>query len=129
MAKDSKDSKKKGKKGGDEAEGNAIRLAGHPRAQRHIAKAKGWGGLLGFFIVGWLSYGAGVPLPQAALRALAGGAGLYVLAWAAAVAVWREVAVAEVERERRRLMAEIEAATAAAKERAAAQQQAQVQVG
>jgi hypothetical protein len=107
VAKDAK--QKKGKKGKADAEGSGhIRLANHPRAQRHIAAAKGWGGLLGFLVVGWLSHGAGVPLPQAALRAVAGGAGLYVLAWAAVVAVWREVAVAEVERARRRVVAEME---------------------
>jgi hypothetical protein len=119
-----KDGKKKKDKGGDDA-GNprAIRLSSHPRAQQHIAKAKGWGGLLGFFIVGWMSYKGGVPLPGAGLRAIAGGAGLYMLAWAAAVAVWREVAVAEVERARRRLLAEMEAAQEAAQERAKAQAQ------
>ena len=119
MAKD--DKKKKGKGGEDADNPRAIRLSTHPRAQAHIAKAKGWGGLLGFFVVGWMSYGAGVPLPAAGLRALAGGAGLYVLAWAAAVAIWREVAVAEVERARRRILAEMEAAAEAAQERANAQ--------
>jgi hypothetical protein len=126
VAKDAKDKKAKGKgKGGGEADApGVIRLSGHPRAQQHIAKAKGWGGLIGFFVVGWLSYRAGVPLPAAGLRAIAGGAGLYVLAWAAAVAVWREVAVAEVERARRRMIAEMEAAAAAAQEQAKAQQAA-----
>jgi hypothetical protein len=111
VAKDKKDKKDKAdKKGkGGDAEGSGyVRLANHPRAQRHIAKAKGWGGLLGFLIVGWMSHAAGVPFAQAGLRAIAGGAGLYVLAWAAAVAVWREVAVAEVERARRRMIAEME---------------------
>ena len=120
MAKD-KDAKKKGKgKGGDAENPRAIRLATHPRAQRQIAQAKGWGGLLGFLVVGWLSYAGGSALPEAGLRAIAGGAGLYVLAWAAAVAIWREVAVAEVERARRRILAEMEAA----QERAKAQAQA-----
>jgi hypothetical protein len=125
VAKD-KDAKKKGKgKGGGDAENpRAIRLSTHPRAQRHIAQAKGWGGLLGFLVVGWLSYSGGMQLPAAGLRALAGGAGLYVLAWAAAVAIWREVAVAEVERARRRILAEMEAAAEAAQERAKAQAQA-----
>jgi hypothetical protein len=118
VAKDKKaDKKAKGK--GDAAEGSGfVRVANHPRAQSHIAKAKGWGGLLGFFVVGWYSHAAGVPLPQAALRAILGGAGLYVLAWAAAVAVWREVAVAEIERTRRRLIAEAEAMAAAREEAA-----------
>jgi hypothetical protein len=114
--KDAKEKKGKGS-GGAEAAG-MLRLADHPRAQRHIAQAKGWGGLLGFLVVGWSSHAAGVPVPQAGLRAIAGGAGLYVLAWAAAVAVWREVAVAEVERARRRVIAEMEARSAAAQEQA-----------
>jgi hypothetical protein len=101
---------KKGKKGKKDESGPSgyVRLANHPRAQRHISAAKGWGGLLGFLVVGWLSHKAGVPVFQAGLRALAGGAALYVLAWAGAVAVWREVAVAEVERARRRAIAEME---------------------
>ena len=124
MAKDKADKKKgKGKGDGEADNPRAIRLSTHPRAQRHIAQAKGWGGLLGFLIVGWLSYSGGMQMPAAALRALAGGAGLYVLAWAAAVAIWREVAVAEVERARRQILAQMEAAAEAAKERAKAQGQ------
>jgi len=51
--------------------------------------------------------------------ALAAGIGLYLLAWAGAVAIWREVAVAEVARARKRLeeraLQAREAAEAAAK--------------
>jgi hypothetical protein len=109
---------KKAKKG-EAAPPGQIRLADHPRARRQIATAKGWGGLVGFVLVGWLSHKAGVPAFQAGLRALAGGVGLYVLAWAGAVAVWREVAVAEVVRARRRAIAEAELMAAAAQEHAA----------
>ncbi len=114
MAKDKKD--KKDKKSGDEPGGqdNRVRLATHPRAGRQIAAAKSWGGLLGFVFVGYFSYGAGSTVFEAGLRALAGGIGFYVLAWAGAVVVWREVAVAEVERARRRAQAEAEVLAAAA---------------
>jgi hypothetical protein len=86
----------------------ALRLATHPRAPRQIALAKGWGGLLGFFFAGWTSHAAGATVFESGLRAIGGGVALYVLAWAAAVVVWREVAKAEVERARRRAMAEME---------------------
>jgi hypothetical protein len=96
-----------------------VRLAAHPRASRHIAAAKGWGGLIGFGLVLLLSLKAGTTPVDAGVRALAGGVGLYLLAWFAAVTVWREIAVAEVEAARRRIMAEAEQAAAAAAEAAA----------
>ncbi|HEY3189630.1 MAG TPA: hypothetical protein VGJ70_19230 [Solirubrobacteraceae bacterium] len=80
-----------------------VKLAEHPRARRHISAAKGWGGLIGFFVVGLLSRRAHMSGFDATLHALAGGIGLYLLAWAGAVAVWREVAVAEVVRARKLL--------------------------
>ena len=101
-----------------------VRLASHPRASRHIAAAKGWGGTLGFIVVGLLSLQAGSDAFDAGLRALAGGIGLYLLAWFGAVTIWRELAVAEVEAARRRIAAEAEKAQAAAAE--AAQQAARV---
>ena len=91
-----------------------VRLAAHPRAARHIAAAKGWGGTLGFIVVGVLSLQAGSAPFDAGLRALAGGLGLYLLAWFGAVTIWREIAVAEVEAARRRLAAQAEEAQAAA---------------
>ena len=96
-----------------------VKLAAHPRARRHISTAKGWGGLIGFVVVGLLSYRAHMSAFDSALHALAGGIGLYLLAWAGAVAIWREVAVAEVARARKRLeeraLQAREAAEAAAK--------------
>ena len=111
MAKESK--KAKGKKGAESADDTRVHLAGHPRAARSIATAKGWGGLLGFVVVGWLSYRGGLTEFDAGLRALAGGIGFYLLAWATAVTVWREIAVAEVARARRRIELEQEAYEAA----------------
>ena len=114
MAKDDKKGKGKGKAKGDAPEQPGhVHLAAHPRAARHIATAKGWGGLLGFVIVGWLSYRAGSDAFAAGLRALAGGMGFYLLAWAGTVLVWREIAVAEVHRARQRAFEAHQAALAA----------------
>lgn len=102
-----------------------VQLSAHPRASRHIATAKGWGGLIGFGVVFLLSMRAHMSPFESGLHALAGGIGLYLLAWAGAVAVWREVAVAEVARARRRLEEQArEVAEAAAKAQADARRAA-----
>jgi hypothetical protein len=82
-----------------------VQLAAHPRARRHIATAKAWGGMIGFSLVFWMSHRAHMSFAEASVHALLGGMALYMLAWAAAVTIWREIAVAEVERARR-MMAE-----------------------
>jgi hypothetical protein len=96
-----------------------IRLVGHPRARRHIALAKGWGGLLAFLVCFYLSHQAGLPASDAIWRAVIAGLVGYVLAWGIAVAVWRQLAVAEIEDLRLRLIAAMEHEEAVA--RAAAQ--------
>jgi hypothetical protein len=105
-AKEPKKSKKGGKKGAAEVDPQAarvVRLRSHPRARRHIAAAKGWGGLGGFAVTLWLSLQAGVPAFDAMARSLMAGIGLYVVAWACAIVVWRQIAVAEVRAGRRRV--------------------------
>src|SRR3954466_8285524 len=93
-----------------------VQLTEHPRARRQIATAKGWGGLIGFVLVFMLSRRAHMSGFESGLHALAGGIGLYLLAWAGMVAIWREIAVAEVARARRIIAAQAaEAAEAAAK--------------
>jgi hypothetical protein len=96
-----------------------VRLAAHPRAKRHIALAKSWGGLLGFFGGLYIAMGAGLSTPDAISRALICGIAFYVLAWAGAVAIWGQLAIGEVHAQRRALqdeherrMAEREAALA-----------------
>ena len=102
-----------------------VKLSAHPTASRHIAAAKGWGGLIGFVLVGLLSLKAGSTTFDAGLRALMGGMGLYLLAWFGAVAIWRELAVAQVAAAKKRLIEQSIAAEEAAAEAArAAQQQA-----
>jgi hypothetical protein len=73
-----------------------IKLSEHPRARASIAAAKAWGALAGFFVVGILSWRAGTAPFDIGLRALAAGVLFYVVAWFAAVQVWRQLALAEV---------------------------------
>jgi len=73
----------------------AMSISAHPRATDSIRRTKGWGGILGLVLVGWLSLRAGVVPFEAALRALAGGVAGYVAAWLVAVQVWRHLVVAE----------------------------------
>jgi len=71
-------------------------VANHPRAGAQIARAKAWGGLGGFLLVGFLSWRAGVPAADALLRAIAGGVVVYLAAWACAVTIWRHLVIAEL---------------------------------
>jgi uncharacterized membrane protein YccC len=84
--------------------GEGIRLSAHPRARRHIAIAKGWGGLIAFLLALKLSRGAGLPWPDAIERSVIAGVVGYVAAWAIAQTVWRHIALAELEQLRRRLI-------------------------
>jgi hypothetical protein len=107
--------------------GTGIRLSAHPRARRHIAMAKGWGGLISFLLVLKISRGAGLMWPDAIERAVLGGVVGYLAMWMIAQTIWRHVALAELEDLRRRLIAkaqqqaaEREAAIASAEAAAAA---------
>jgi hypothetical protein len=88
--------------------GNGIRLSAHPRARRHIAIAKGWGGLLAFLLVLKISRGAALPWPDAIERAVVGGVIGYITLWVIAQTIWRHVALAELEDLRKRLVAKAE---------------------
>jgi hypothetical protein len=112
-AKKQKDSERKGKKGkasgAESAKGAADAqgtpsVAAHPRAARSVARTKGWGGLAGFFIAGYMSLPTGT-LAQAGLRALVAGAICYVAAWAGAVFVWRRLVVLEIKGREQQLLA------------------------
>jgi hypothetical protein len=105
---------KKAKGGGKGAGTDAMSVANHPRAGAQVARAKAWGGLAGFLLVGLLSVRAGVPLPDTLLRAIAGGVLAYVATWAGAVLVWRHLVVAELRAVRRHRAAEAAARRAAA---------------
>jgi hypothetical protein len=92
---------------------SGIRLSAHPRARRHIAIAKGWGGLIAFLLVLKISRGAALPWPDAVERAVVGGVVGYITLWVIAQTIWRHVALAELEDLRRRLVAKAEAQAAA----------------
>jgi hypothetical protein len=94
QAEGKKDKKgKKGKKGGA-AGGPSV--AAHPRASYQVRRAKGWGGIIGFGLAAYFSYKAGVPTADLGLRALIAGIVGYMIAWACAVTVWRQLVLAEV---------------------------------
>ena len=86
---------KKGKKGKAGA-ADGISVAGHPRAAAQVRRAKGFGGIGFFGIAAYLSYKAGVPADQVALRAIAVGIAGYMLAWACSVTVARHLVLAEL---------------------------------
>lgn len=90
-----KGKKKKGKKGQDD--GGGVSVAAHPRAAAQVRRAKGLGGIVFFFLTGYLSHKANVPADQVALRALLGGIAGYMLAWACSVTVWRHLVLAELK--------------------------------
>jgi hypothetical protein len=97
MSKSSKDEKKdKKKKGERDASGAAPSVFNHPRARYQVRRAKGWGGIAGFLIAGYLSYKAGVPTFDVVLRALVFGIVGYMIAWMCAVTVWRQLVLAEL---------------------------------
>jgi hypothetical protein len=93
---DDKKSKKgeKGKGSGNAAAGPSV--AAHPRASYQVRRAKGWGGIAGFGLAAYFSYKAGVPTFDLGLRALIAGIVGYMLAWACAVTVWRQLVLAEL---------------------------------
>src|SRR5271155_3787406 len=104
-----KDAKKdgKGKKKGEEAASDADgpSVAAHPRAARGVARAKGWGGLIGFALGGYLSLPTNT-IAAAGLRALAAGVVCYIATWAGAVFLWRRLVMLELKgREQKHLAA------------------------
>jgi hypothetical protein len=108
--KQSKDKKaKKGKQAEAQSDsGSGLSVAAHPRAAHRVAQAKGWGGLLGFLVGGYLSLPTNT-LAGAGLHALAAGAACYVAVWAGAVFLWRHLVVAELRsRQHEALQAELE---------------------
>jgi hypothetical protein len=111
-----KDAKKgkKGKKGDEEPEeedGGGPSVAAHPRAARAVARAKGWGGLIGFVLGGYLSLPTNT-LAAAGLRALIAGVVCYVATWAGAVFLWRRLVILEIKGREQQLHAAVQAAAA-----------------
>lgn len=101
-AKKAKKSKKDAK--APEQSADVASVAAHPRAAHQVARAKGWGGLVGFALGGYLSLPTHTLL-EAAVRALVAGLVCYVFAWAAAVFVWRRLMVLEIKSREHQLLA------------------------
>jgi hypothetical protein len=95
---------------------NVLSVATHPRAQARIRQAKGWGGLSAFGVTAYLSLAHGVGADMAGIRAIAAGAGGYVVAWGCGVMIWRQLMLAElrvrVDRARRQAQDDADAAEA-----------------
>jgi hypothetical protein len=107
---------KKGKKGdgdGEDAEPDAggPSVAAHPRARRAVARAKGWGGLVGFMLGGYLSLPTNT-LATAGLRALIAGVVCYIAAWAGAVFIWRRLVMLELKGREQQLLSAAQARVA-----------------
>jgi hypothetical protein len=99
-----------------------IALSQHPRAQRHIRKAKGWAGLIGAAFSGYVAWKHGLPFFDTVLRALMWGVASYVVVWFLAVQVWRQVAIAEVRAAEKQWLERRQEAERLARERAAQMQ-------
>jgi PilZ domain len=82
------------------AEGPSV--AAHPRAALQVARAKGWGGLIGFLVGGYFSLRTST-LAAAGLRALIAGVACYLAAWAGAVFVWRYLVMLQIAGARERV--------------------------
>ncbi|HTC72129.1 MAG TPA: hypothetical protein VK655_04525 [Solirubrobacteraceae bacterium] len=109
---------KKGKKGkdaqdgeGEQPDGGAPSIAAHPRAARAVARAKGWGGLAGFVLAGYMALPTNT-LAAAGLRALIAGVVCYVVTWAGAVFLWRRLVMLEIKGREQQLLASANAARA-----------------
>lgn len=92
---------KKSDKKQDEPETQAgvpdgISVAAHPRSAQAVRRAKGFGGVVGVALCTALALAAHLPLFDALLRGLAGGVVAYLVVWALALAVARQLVVAEV---------------------------------
>jgi hypothetical protein len=94
--------KKKGGKKGAATRQAGIRISDHPRAQRSIRTAKSYAGLGAFLYAGYAQWKAGGAYLDVATSALLWGIAAYVVVWALAVQVWRQLAIAEVRAARSR---------------------------
>ncbi len=112
---DKKDKKDKGDKKGkgdgedEQLDGGAPSIAAYPRAARSVALVKGWGGLAGFVLGGYLSLPTNT-LAGAGLRALVAGIVCYVVAWGGAVFVWRRLVMIELRSREHQLAVTVHAA-------------------
>jgi hypothetical protein len=78
------------------------KISEHPVAARQIARVRAWAALIGFAVAFWLSRRAGLPFPESGARAIAAGVVCRLLAWAAAVSLWRQLIPAQIAERRSR---------------------------
>jgi hypothetical protein len=114
MSKIKKDKKDKEQKPEETTEviPDGICVADHPRSAGMVRRAKGLAGLAGAVLCTLLAMRAHLPADDALLRGLAGGIVSYLVVWAAALAVARQLVVAEVRAHYEEVMAAPEAAAA-----------------
>jgi hypothetical protein len=96
QSKSEKGKKGKGKGKDDGASAGRPSVANHPRAAASVRRMKGLAGLIGFGLAALLAHRAGLSPTRVLERALLIGIGSYLLAWACAVAVWRQLVMAEL---------------------------------
>lgn len=96
------DTKAERERSSAEQDGGGPSVAAHPRAARAVARAKGWGGLIGFVVAGYLSLSTDTVV-GAGLHALVAGIVCYVAVWAGAVFVWRRLVMLELRSREERL--------------------------
>jgi hypothetical protein len=111
-AKAKKEKKGKKDKGDGEEPAGGPSVAGHPRAARAVARAKGWGALVGFVLGGYESLPTHT-VAETLLRALIAGAVLYVGVWAGALFFWRRMVMLEIKAREQQILAAAGAARAA----------------
>jgi uncharacterized membrane protein YccC len=101
-----------------------VSIANHPRASAAIRRTRARVALGAFVVVMLVALHAGVPGPDAVLRALLAGVGGFLAAWAAGVVLWKHIVIAELrrahERRERRRRELLERAAAARREAAGA---------
>jgi hypothetical protein len=85
-----------------------VSLKAYPRAAASIRRVRGWCGLVGFALVALFCLRAGMALPDAVLRGLAGGAFAHFAGWFVAIKLWRQITLAELEAARERHEARVE---------------------
>ena len=103
-SKKSKKSKKSKGEPAPETDPGAPSIAAHPRAARSVARAKAWGGLVGFALGGYLSLPTHT-VADAGLRALLAGVVSYVVVWAGSIFVWRRLVMLEIKAREQQLLA------------------------